>query len=200
MFRKNSARFAECFPNGTSYETLKVALIQSDQAAQLAWAKEIIRTNKTGWKQAFRALGDVQDFQGIQLREAANFNSNVQTCIREMRRLSSSLMEVVYGITYIALYDLCIQQGGLDKGDSLSNIKKRVIAENPLTQEQLLRICVQERAKTASKLWMADCMSRRMGIIEGSSYSVTLSGHTANRTNENFHLLEDARMKHVCDL
>ncbi|WP_248807488.1 hypothetical protein, partial [Pseudomonas sp. MWU13-2100] len=66
----------------------------------------------------------IQDFQEIQLREAASFNSNVQTCMREIRRLSSSLMEVVYVVNYIVLYDLCVQQGGLDKGDSLSNIKK----------------------------------------------------------------------------
>ena len=98
------------------------------------------------------------------------------------------------------MYDLCVQQGGFDKGDTLSNIGVRVKAENPGTQEELLRICVQERAKSASSRWKADAMSRRMGIIEGYPYLASIGEYSTKRDNKNFHLVADIRGRHVCDI
>ena len=200
MLNKNNIRFAECFPGNTNYEKLKNSLLQGNKIIQLEWAREVIRGNRNGWKQAFTALGDVLEFQIIQLDEAARFHSNVQKCLQEMRRMSPELMQRVCVLTYVALYDLCVQQGGLDKAETLSNITKRIIAERPDNQSKLLQICVQERAKTASSRWVADCMSRRMGIIQATPYSATLSGQTAIRSNSNFHLLAGAMDNHVCDL
>ncbi|WP_413703690.1 hypothetical protein [Pseudomonas sp. Pseusp16] len=200
MLQKDSIAFSRCFPATTDYQSLKNALIQSDKAAQLAWARDILRTNRAGWKQAFNALGGERQFQEIQLREAASYHSNVQRCIRDMRAISPSIMNEVGVLTYVALYDLCVQQGGLEKGRTLLEIRSRVGSEAPLTQENLLKICVQERAKSASSRWAADCMSRRMGIIQGSPYSANLQGNTANRNNINFHLLGEVKEKHVCDL
>jgi hypothetical protein len=200
MFNGDNITFSKCFPNNTDYATLINALTQSDKEAQLAWAREIVRTNRAGWKQAFNNLGSVPKFQEIQLREAASYHTNVQRCIKDMRAISPSLMKEIDALTYITLYDLCVQQGGLEKGNTLIDIKNRVRTETPLTQKHLLQICVQERAKSASGRWAADCMSRRMGIIEGSPYSASISGYTANRTNLNFHLLAEIKTRHVCNL
>ncbi|NMX84946.1 hypothetical protein HBO11_05215 [Pseudomonas sp. WS 5010] len=200
MLRKDGAKFADCFPDGTNYETLKTAIVNSDKEAQLSWVRNILRTNKAGWKQLFLSLGDVPDFQEVQLRAAAEYHSNVLGCIKEMRRLSPVIMTSVDVMSYVALYDLCVQQGGFDKGDTLSNIGVRVKAENPGTQEELLRICVQERAKSASSRWKADAMSRRMGIIEGYPYLASVGEYSTRRDNKNFHLVADIRGRHVCDI
>ncbi len=200
MLRKDGAKFADCFPDGTNYEKLKTAIVNSDKEAQLSWARDILRTNKAGWKQLFLSLGDFPDFQEVQLRAAAEYHSNVLDCIKEMRRLSPVIMTSVDVMSYVALYDLCVQQGGFDKGDTLSNIGVRVKVENPGAQEELLRICVQERAKSASSRWKADAMSRRMGIIEGHPYLASIGEYSTKRDNKNFHLVADIRGRHVCDI
>ncbi|WP_156465522.1 hypothetical protein [Pseudomonas sp. Leaf48] len=188
------------FTANTDCQRLRSALVRSDKAVQLAWAREILRTNRAGWKQAFNSLGSEQEFQEIQLREAASYHSNVQRCIRDMRAISPSIMNEISVLTYVALYDLCVQQGGLEKGSTLLEIRSRVDSETPLTQEHLLKICVQERAKSASSRWATDCLIRRMGIIQAAPYSATLQGNTANRNNTNFHLLGEVKGKHVCEL
>jgi hypothetical protein len=200
MYNENALAFASCFPGNTNYEQLKEALINGDSLAQINWARDIIKRNRSGWAKAFNALGDVPNFQKIQLREAAKFHSNVEACVKVMRSLSPLLMAKVSVISYVALYDLCVQQGGLDKGQTLKNIEERIRVERPVSQEQLLIVCVQERAKTASSRWAADCWSRRMGIIERQPYTANFAGHTATRKNANFEFLSANKDGYVCEL
>ncbi|MFJ3468455.1 hypothetical protein [Pseudomonas sp. NPDC090201] len=200
MLQLDSAAFAGSFPENTDYEKLKDALLSSNIISQIEWAENIIRNNRIGWKKAFTALGDVEAFQEVQLREAARFHDNVEGCVIEMRRLFPSLMVRVELRTYVALYDLCVQQGGLNRGKTLENIRIRLGSEKVNSQQDLLKICVHERAKTASRQWAADCLSRRLGIIVGSSQAVELNGVNARRANANFHILEAYEGKHVCEI
>jgi len=200
MYTKDSFAFARCFPEGTKYEVITNALIHSDRTAQMEWARELLAKNRSAWAKLFRALGDVAEFQEIQLHEAAGFHANVKTCIEAMRNFSFSLMERVSIQSYVALYDLCVQQGGLDKRLTLQHIEERIRSTPPASQEDLLKICVQERAKTASSRWVADCMSRRMGIINRAPYQADFAGFTSVRSNANFKLLSELVGVHVCDL
>ena len=200
MMQSDHEAFANCFPDNTDYKKIKSALIAGDREAQLTWVRELIRKNKSGWRQAFNALGHVLSFQTIQLEAAASYHNNVIGCVSLMRRVCPLLMEHVGVLTYVALYDLCVQQGGLAKGDTEINIRKKVTDELPRTQKEFLKICVQERAKTASSRWKADAMSRRMGIIEQKPYSADIDGWVAARENKNIGLLLEKEIKHVCDI
>jgi hypothetical protein len=200
MLRIDRSAFLNCFPDGTDAESLESALTDQDLAAQLRWAREILVRNREGWKTSFQALGSIPKFQNIQLEEAAVFHSNVKRCITEMRKLAKHLIERVDVLTYVALYDLCVQQGGLAKGETLIKIASIISADPPKSQKDLLLICVQERAKTAPSKWAADCTSRRMGIINREPYAANINGIAAQRQNPNFKLLDTLENKHVCDL
>ena len=200
MYNEDATAFEDCFPARTDYQVLVQALVDSDQQAQMDWAENVIDNNKEGWSEAFHNLGDVPAFQDIQLDAALEYHENVMKCIRLMRGIAPNLMQDVLVVTYAALYDLCVQQGTIDKNSTLDNIRTRYVSENPSNQVDFLRIVVQERAKTASTRWRADAMSRRMGIIERKAYSATESGYSSKRSNQNFHLLDEVYQEHVCDI
>ena len=200
MYNADATAFENSFPARTNYQDLEQALVNGDQQAQMNWATNVISTNRGGWSEAFQNLGDVPAFQDIQLNAALEYHDNVMTCIRLMRGIAPSLMRNVLVVTYAALYDLCVQQGTIDKGSTLGNIERRHASENPADQVEFLQIVVQERARTASTRWRADAMSRRMGIIQRAPYSASESGHSARRGNQNFHLLEGVHQEHVCEI
>lgn len=83
---------------------------------------------------------------------------------------------------------------------SFRNIQEQVDFASSIDQGALLEICVRERSKTASSQWMADSLSRRMGIIEGEPYLAVLGGRSVRRENPNVHLLSKVRDFHVCDI
>ena len=166
----------------------------------MTWARNVLRTNRAAWSQAFNNLGDIPAFQEIQLNAVLDYHANVVKAIDLMRGIAPDLMQEVHVGTYAALYDLCVQQGTIDKGGSLASIRQRYSSERPATQVKFLEIVVQERARTASSRWRADAMSRRMGIIQRSAYSASESGYSATRSNANFHLLEDIHDQPICQL
>ena len=91
-----------------------------------------------------------------------------------------------------ALFDLCIQQGSLDKAHA--RIRARVKAENPTTQIALVRIAVEERGKLALPAWRADCVSRRLGILDREPRTVRLNGKTVTRQHPRIYLVRNTRV------
>lgn len=188
MLTRDAKAFAGCFGKDAQYETLRSALARSDQGAQLTWARTIQRTHRQAWMAVFKALGSVDAFNRIQRQEAsANYHPLVVRCICQLRGIRSDLMRAVEFRAYAALFDLCVQQNGLDK--ALHSIKSRVKHEKPTTQLELLKIAVVQRGLAASKDWAADCISRRMGILNGGSCPAAEYGRAAERANPQFDLI-----------
>lgn len=200
MRNKDPSAFEKAFPAGADYATLDTAIRDENQPAQLAWARYVLKTNRAAWSQAFTNLGDVPAFQEIQLNAALAYHENVVQAITLMRGVAPELMHEVHVGTYAALYDLCVQQGTIDKGGSFAAARQRYATERPGSQLKFLEIIVQERARTASSRWRADAMSRRMGIIQRSPYSASESGYSARRANANFNLLEKIHDQPICQL
>jgi hypothetical protein len=94
-----------------------------------------------------------------------------------------------------ALYDLCVQQGSLDKAHDA--IRRRVQNEQSLDEFQLTRIAVEERGRKADPRWRADSISRRLCILEREPVKVADSGQTAERDNPNLYLLRNAPVSQI---
>ena len=93
--------------------------------------------------------------------------------------------------TLLGIYD---EGCGLDKVHR--EIEARVRTARPGNQFDLVRIAVEERGRAASPQWQADCVSRRVGILNG--VPETVDGH--QRANLSFFLLRDVRIRGVRDL
>jgi hypothetical protein len=74
-------------------------------------------------------------------------------------------------------------------------IIKRVQAEQPQDQFALTRIMVEERAKTASPRWRADCLSRRLSILERQPVSISMDGQQSRRSNPCSYLLRNSPVR-----
>jgi len=180
----DTSAFDACFGDNMNLHTLTSALNSGNQIAQFNWSTGIQSTNQPGWKQAFKNIGQVEQFKSIQLKHAAKYHEQVLTCINLMREIAPQHMTTIELRTYVALYDLCIQQNNLNKakqdiieGYSPSNIK---------SQNELLIYVCKKRAERAASGWVSDCLSRRIGIIQGSTYTATANGLTSSRANPNF--------------
>lgn len=192
---ENEAVFDACFGENMNYETLRTALDSGNHIDQKSWAVNIQATNNSGWKQSFEKIGGTPEFQKIQLKHAAKYHSNVKKCIRLMREISEELMRKVDLRTYVALYDLCVQQNNLEA--ARSTILSTHSTENITTQKQLLTFVCTKRALAANSIWVSDCLSRRLGIIQGATYTSTANGITKAKGNSNFNLIIEGT---VCEL
>jgi hypothetical protein len=90
-----------------------------------------------------------------------------------------------------------VQQGSLRKAHEA--VRRRVAREQPADEFALTRIAVEERAKKASKRWRADCLSRRLCILERQPVSVSLDGHRSRRSNVSAYLLRNSRVRGLED-
>lgn len=117
------------------------------------------------------------------------------SCIEQMRRLSPSLMEKVELLTYVALYDLCVQQNNLYRAKDV--IQSEFPSQLLSTQKDLLKFVCIKRAELARDDYVSDCLSRRLGIIQKSTYTATAHGITKSRANANYGLIKEG---HVCEL
>lgn len=172
-------------------------VMKMSRTRQIAWADALSRgRNKADfdpdWKAAFERIGDTPAFRD----EMVNYAYDVYG-----RKLIAALswLNGVCPITIgnfrclAALYDLCVQQGSLNKADSA--IRKRIEQEQPRDEFHLTRIAVEERGRKASPRWRADCISRRLSILECAPVSVAESGQTARRNNPRLYLLRNAPVK-----
>jgi len=199
MLDEDSAAFEACFGADADYATLKKALNDGKTDDQMKWAKDRIAKKKAAWKAAFEAIGDVETFQKIQ-REAASgeYHPLVEKVITKIRDITTTLMTQVELRSYAAMFDLCVQQGGID--NAVKQIKSRVKDEKPTTQLELMKIVVTERAQKAKNEWVSDCISRRIGILTGTKYKSTEHDVAAERDNPQFSLLTDSAEKTVASL
>ena len=115
--------------------------------------------------------------------------------IRWMRGIHPSVMEKVEFKTFAALVDLSIQQGGIDKVKDI--IKAKSLSSPTNTQYAFAKLVVEERGSTASARWRADCISRRLGILNKKATSYSHSGYVARRDNSKFSLIKEV---YICEL
>jgi hypothetical protein len=199
MLDKDATAFQNCFGEDADYPTLKKALTDGKKDDQLKWARDRIKNKRSAWESAFKKIGSVDAFNQIQREQAAGqYHPKAMKVIKIAREISSSLFTNIEVRSYAAIFDLCVQQGGIDH--VVDAIKKRVADEKPTTQLDMMKIVVTERARTASNKWVSDCLSRRMGILTGASYKSTEHEVTKERKNPQYSLIGDSGTKYVSGL
>lgn len=77
-----------------------------------------------------------------------------------------------------------------------SEIEERIREQSPKDQFELVGLAVEERGRKASPAWRADCVSRRLGILNGVPH--TVDGR--QRANLNFYMLRDVRIEGAREL
>lgn len=195
MRTKNLAAFNSAFSNHKDLESLNSAL-DSNKINQINWAKNMqLPANRSRWRETFNNLAKIDEFNDIQLEAVKPYDDEAVRIIKWMRGLYPDLMRQVELKTFIALHDLAIQQGTINK--ARNNILAKCNSSPPKTQDEFIRLIVTERGATAASEWRADSISRRLGILNKKATTVTHSGKTSHRGNINFKLIED---KFICDL
>lgn len=163
---------------------------------QVAWADALSRGPRKAdfaepWKSAFQAVGRHPEFQAETLRYAYDvYGRKLIVALSWLRGLSPIRISNLRCLA--SLYDLCVQQGSLDKAHDA--IRRRVAEEQPKDEFHLTRIAVEERGRTASTEWRADCISRRLCILEREPVQVSEAGKVAERSNPNLYLLRNAEV------
>ena len=196
MLDADEKAFAACFGPDADYDTLKNAIKKGDVAAQLKWARDLLKKNREAWKSAFLKIGANKTFQAIQLKEAVGqYHPLAVAVIANIRTISPILFAHVELRSYCAIFDLCVQQHGIH--NAMQRIRSRVHKEKPTTQLELMKIVVTERGRMAKSEWVSDCISRRMGILTESTFKSKNGKTSAARSNPNFSLLETAGAKFV---
>lgn len=196
LFRRFEARdgrrLERCF--GPLWTEWQAMLRLPSRRRQVAWADALSRGSRKAavdpaWASALQAVGAepafreetlryAYDIYGRKLIAALSWLNGVRPIrIRNFRCLA-------------ALYDLCVQQGSLDKAHDA--IRGRIATEDPRDEFHLTRIAVEERGRKADARWRADCISRRLCILERGPVRVEDSGQVAERDNRNSWLLRDA--------
>jgi hypothetical protein len=189
----DAAALQGCFTDPDDLEEFQRVLTRP-VGEQIAWADGI----STGrgkheiaepWRAYFRAVGRVQRFRAIMVEEALRkYGARVLTAVKYLGTLVPEI-RIDHLRCLCALYDLVIQQGSLDKAKTA--IEAQVGQRRPRDQFELVRIAVEARGRTAAPQWQADCVSRRVGILNG--VPETVDGH--QRANINFYLLRDVRIR-----
>ena len=198
MLQTDETAFAACFDPSTDYDTLKSAILSGNVAGQMSWARSQQSANAAAWKAAFIALGSNDKFNQIQYQYAtSDYPGHAVLVIANLRAINSALMANVEARSYAAIYDLCVQQGGIHV--AMDAIRTQVAKTPPATQLDLMKIAVQQRALAALPASIADCMSRRMGILTGKVYPYPdAKGKPATRDNPpGFKLIADMGTKTV---
>lgn len=199
MLQADDAAFAGCFGSNTNYDSLKSAIASGSVANQMSWVLALLQANRPAWKEAFTALGTNDKFNLIQKQQAIDhYHGRAVIVIANLRRISPALMGNVEVRSYLAIFDLCVQQNGIDK--VLDAIKATVATAPPATQVDLVKIAAEQRALVAKAAFVADCMSRRLGILAGKVVSFTANGVTSTRQNPQLALIGDLGTKFVAGL
>lgn len=168
-------------------------------AKQVAWADALSRGGRKtdfdpAWKAALQAIGRHPGFYAETLKYA--YDVYGRKLIAALSWLHGLLPIRIDNFRCLAsLYDLCVQQGSLDKARDA--IRARAAREKPADQFQLTRIAVEERGKTALPAWRADCVSRRLCIIEREPVACSIGGKTAERENPQLYLLRNAPVSRI---
>lgn len=164
---------------------------------QIAWADAIsVGASKTGvaepWRGYLQAVGAHPAFRREVLRYAYDvYGRKLIVALSWLKGLWPGKIDSFPCLS--ALYDLCVQQGSLDKAHAA--IRARVAKERPETQTALVHIAVEERGRLALPAWRADSISRRLGILYREPVTVKQDGKTATRQNLRAYLLRNVAVK-----
>lgn len=194
---RDESRLRACF--GELWPEWRRVMALPSRTRQVAWADALSRGPKKAdfdrtWKAALQAVGSEPAFRAETLRYAYDtYGRKLIVALSWLRGLTP--MRISNFRCLAALYDLCVQQGSLDRAHDA--IRRRVQREQPQDQFQLTRIAVEERGRKANAQWRADCVSRRLCILEREPVKVTESGQTAQRDNPNLYLLRNAPVNQV---
>lgn len=166
---------------------------------QVAWADALSRGARKAdfdarWKAALQNVGAEPAFRAEMLRYAYDtYGRKLIVALAWMRGLLP--LPIRNFRCLAALYDLCVQQGSLDKAHDA--IRRRVQREHPSNEFDLTRIAVEERGRTANPQWRADCISRRLSILRRDPVKVIESGQSVERDNPNLYLLRNAPVNQI---
>lgn len=201
LFRRFQARdelrLRACF--GPLWPEWQRVLRLPSRAQQVAWADALSRGPRKSdfearWKAALQAVGSESAFRAEMLRYAYDtYGRKLIVALAWLRGLLP--LRIGNFRCLAALYDLCVQQGSLDKAHDA--IRRRVLREQPQDEFHLTRIAVEERGRTADPQWRADCISRRLCILEREPIKVLEAGQAAERDNPNLYLLRNAPVSQI---
>lgn len=205
MYQANNTKFKDSFDDKLDVTTLISNVEAEDHDALMHWARKVQKDYNLEWKSAFLNLSKVEEFNDIQKKSAiAKYHGSVLGCISFMRSISPELMSKIEVRTYVALFDLCVQQGSLTPkkrheivSEAATNIKRQFEAEQPSTQIEFLKIACRERAYLAKSASVLDCLSRRFGIINGFPYKAEDNGQSRTRPNANFNKIVDGYINEI---
>lgn len=188
----DESALAACFAKSEHWDEWQ-RLMRQSKANQIGWADALSAgANKAGfrqpWKGYLEAVGRVEKFRREMVRYA--YDSYGRKLIVALSWLKGLWPGKIDNFACLnALYDLCVQQGSLDKAHAA--IRARVQREQPDDQIALVRIAVEERGRTAAPAWRADCISRRLGILYREPVTISESGRTATRENLRVYLVRN---------
>lgn len=194
----DEGRMRACFTDPDDFQEF-LGILNQPVKQQIAWA-DAISTGRgkhdvvMPWKGYFQAVGRVERFRAIMVEQALRaYGAKMLEAVKYLQSLKPG-MQIDHLRCVCSLYDLVIQQGSLDKAKR--EIEQRVKRENPPDQFHLVRIAVEERGRKASSEWQADCVSRRVGILDG--VPTTVEGR--QRANINFYMLRDVSIRGAKEL
>lgn len=201
LFRRFQARderrLAACF--GALWPEWQRMLRLPSRVQQVAWADALSRgRNKADfdaqWKAALQNVGREPAFRSETLRYAYDvYGRKLIVALAWLKGLAPIPIRNFRCLA--ALYDLCVQQGSLDRAHDA--IRTRVARERPGDEFALTRIAVEERGRRADPQWRADCISRRLTILQRDPVRVVEAGVSAERDNPNLYLLRNAPVNQV---
>jgi hypothetical protein len=187
---------ARCF--GNDYPEWQ-RILKSSRQEQIAWADSVSTGSRKQnvqqpWRGYLQAVGQVPRFRRELLGYAYDvYGRKLIVAVSWLEGLSN--IRITNFRCLCSLYDLCVQQGSLDKAHDA--IRKRVAKEQPKDQFELIRIAVEERGRKASKQWRADCISRRLSILQRQPVPWEEEGVKAERRNPNLYLVRHVDVKDV---
>lgn len=201
LFRRYAARDAAaleaCF--GALWPQWQRMLRLPSRAQQVAWADALSRGARKAdfdpaWKAALQAVGRVPALRAETLAYAYDtYGRKLIIALAWLKGVRP--IRIANFRCLAALYDLCVQQGSLDKAHDA--IRRRIAAEDPRDEFALTRIAVEERGRCASPEWRADCISRRLCILERAPVRVVEAGRSAERDNPSLYLLRNAPVTQI---
>jgi len=172
-------------------------ILRAPRAQQLQWADALSvgarRANLAApWRGYLQAVGRVETFRRVMLRYAYDvYGRKLIVALSWLKGLWPGRIDNFACLS--ALYDLCVQQGSLDKAHAA--IRARVQREQPDTQLKLVHIAVEERGRTADPAWRADCISRRLGLLYREPRPVREAGVSARRENLRVYLVRNVPVR-----
>ena len=181
-----------CFGGGEDYQEWR-RVLQSTRDERVTWGDKVStgpgkKNVADPWKRYLKAVGRVPVFRQLMTDYAREkYGAKLATALNWLQDEGGMTIDRLRCVC--AVYDLCTQQGSLNKAHS--KIRSRIAAEAPADQVDLVRIAVEERGKLANPPWRADCVSRRLGILFGKPMPAAVEKERKTRTNRFFYLLRD---------